>query len=147
MKVIKMWPMLTNVKKHHSFLGSVNYLSRFIPELSCLRTPLQPLVRNNTDFLWLQFHTDTFDNIKYAISEDCLLQFYDTSHPLLIECDASKKSLDCVPLQPVDKRVNNSDVLNFSDKEMEEFFSTSKTCCLFKQITFRCRDSLCQHRM
>ena len=120
-KVIKEWPRQTNVNELHSFLGSVNYLSRFIPELSCLRTPLQPLFRNNTDFLWLQSHTNAFDKIKCAISEDCLLQFYNASHPLLIQCDVSKKGLGCVLLQPVDKNITNYDISNFSDKEMESF--------------------------
>ena len=79
-----------------SFLRSVNCLSRFIPEVSCLRTLLQPLVMNNTDFLWLQSHSDAFDKIKCAISGDCLWQFYDAPHPILIECDASRKGLGCV---------------------------------------------------
>ena len=101
-KAFKEWPTLTNVKELQSFLGSVNYLSRFIPKLSCLRTPLQPFVKNNSEFLWLQTHTDVFEKIKCAISDDCFLQFYDISHPLLIECDASKNGLTCLLLQPMD---------------------------------------------
>ena len=89
--------------------------------MSCLGTPLQPLVRNNNDFLWLHSHTNAFDKIKCTISEGCLLQFYDTSHPLLIECDTSKKGLGCVLLQHVDKSITSYDISNFSDKEMEEF--------------------------
>ena len=59
--------------------------------------------------------------MKCALSEDCLLQFYNTSCPLLIECDVSKKGLGCIILQPVYKSITNYDILNFSDKEMEEF--------------------------
>ena len=52
--VIKDWPILSNVKELQSFLGSVHYLSHFVPELTSLRTPLQPLVKTNTDFIQLQ---------------------------------------------------------------------------------------------
>ena len=58
-------------------------------------------------------------NVLYL--QDCLLQFYDTSCPLLIECDALKKGLGCVLLTHVDKSVTDNDISNFSDKEIEEF--------------------------
>ena len=122
-KAIKEWPTLTNVKELQAFLGSVNYLSRFIPQLSCWRTPLQPLVRNNSEFLWLQTHTDAFEKIKCAISDDCFLQFNDVSHPLLIEWDAPKKDLVCILLQPMDKNMTNCDISYFSEKEMDEFYN------------------------
>ena len=32
-KAIKDWPILSNVKELQSFLGKVNYLSHFVPEL------------------------------------------------------------------------------------------------------------------
>ena len=57
-KAIKDWPIPSNVKELQSFLRSVNYVSLFVPELSSLRTPLQPLVKTNTDFIWLKSHTE-----------------------------------------------------------------------------------------
>ena len=42
-EVIQKWPTPTNVKELQSFLGSVNYLSKFIPYLSDFRQPLQEL--------------------------------------------------------------------------------------------------------
>ena len=99
----------------------VNYLSHFVPELSSLRTPLQPLVKTNTDFIWLKNHNEAFERIKNEISNDCLLQFYDVSLPLLIECDASKKGLGCILLQLMDRNITDQDISDFSEKEMEEF--------------------------
>ena len=99
----------------------VNYLSHFVPELSSLRTPLQPLVRTNTDFIWLKSHSEAFERIKNAISNDCLLQVYDVSHPLLIECDASKKRLACILLQPTDKNIMDQDISDFSEKGWKNF--------------------------
>ena len=108
------------MKELQSVLGSVNYLSHFVPELSNLRTPLQPLGKTNIDFIWLKSHTEAFERINDAISNDCLLQFY-ISHPLLIKCDASNKSLVCTLLQPTDKNITNQDISDFSEKEIEEF--------------------------
>ena len=71
-KGIKDWPIPSNVKELQSFLGLVNYLSHFVLELSSLRTPLQPLVKINTNFIWLKSHTEAFERIKNAISNDCL---------------------------------------------------------------------------
>ena len=46
-EVIHNWPTPTNMSELLSFLGSVNYLSRFIPELSRLRKPLQALKKKD----------------------------------------------------------------------------------------------------
>ena len=120
-KAIKDWPISSNVKEVQSILGLVNYLSCFVPELSTLRTSLQPLVKTNTDFIWLKIHTAAFERIKNVISNDFLLQFSDVSHPLLIQCDASKKGLGHILFQPTDRNVTNQDISDFSKKEMEEF--------------------------
>ena len=85
---IKSWPILTNLTELNSFLGSVNYLSRFITEISALQQPLQSLGKENTEYIWLPYHPDAFEKIK-----DAVLQFYDVSKPLFIECNALKKAL------------------------------------------------------
>ena len=59
-------------------------------------------------------HTDTFQKIKDAISQDCLLQFYDMSKPLFTEYDASKKGLGCILLQPVSE-VDEKNIVNTSN--------------------------------
>ena len=47
-KVIQDWPVPTNIKELQSFLGSVNYLSKFIPYLSTHRKPLQDLLKHSS---------------------------------------------------------------------------------------------------
>ena len=39
----------------------------------------------------------------------------------MIDCDASKKGLGCILLQPIDKNITDLDISDFSEKEMEEF--------------------------
>ena len=55
------------------------------------------------------------------MSNDCLLQFYDILHPILIECDASQKGLGCILFQSRDKNITDQDISDFSEKEMDEF--------------------------
>ena len=66
-KVIQDWPVLTNIKELQSFLGSVNYLSKFIPYLSTHRKPLQNLLKHSSvdaEILWLDTHTEAFNKLK-----------------------------------------------------------------------------------
>ena len=74
-KVIQDWPVLTNIKELQSFLGSANYLSKFILYLSAHRKPLQDLLKQSSvdaEFLWLDTHTESFNKL------DCHMQGYHT---------------------------------------------------------------------
>ena len=101
-ETIKKWPIPQNVTELQSFLGSVNYLSHFIPGLSQLRKPLQALIKKNSEYVWTDVHDNVFQDLKDMVSEDCLIQFYGPHKPLFIECDASKQGIGCMMLQPDD---------------------------------------------
>ena len=98
-ELIQLWPTLTNHKELQSFLGTVNYLSRFLVFLSDLRAPLQSLFKKDTEFVWTSVHQNTFDQIKLHVSNDVKLQFYDCSKLLYIEVNMSKKGIGTVMLQ------------------------------------------------
>ena len=101
-EAIHNWSTPTNVSELLSFLGSVNYLSQFIPELSRLGKPLQALVKKDSEFIWTVEHDRAFAEVKLTVSKDCLIWFYDPQKLLYIECDASKQGIGCVLLQPAD---------------------------------------------
>ena len=96
---IKNWPIPTNVKELQSFLGAVNFLGKFIQDLSSLRSSLQSLIKKDTDYVWTANHTNAFNNIKQAICEETLLAYYDKDKPVFIEVDASGQGLGAVLLQ------------------------------------------------
>ena len=98
-QLIKDWPVPTNHKELQSFLGTVNYLSRFLAFLSDLCAPLQSLLKKDTQFAWTSVHQHAFDQIKLHVSNDVKLQFYDANRPLYIEVDTSKKGIGMVMLQ------------------------------------------------
>ena len=106
--VIKQWPTPPNVTELQSFLGSVNYLCKFIPYLSDLRQPLQGLLKSNSEFIWTQVYDKVFENLKQAICKDITLQFFDSDLPLYIEADTSQKGIRAVMLQPDKSHKNTS---------------------------------------
>ena len=99
-EAIQDWPIPEDRQQLQSFLGSVNYLSRFIAGLSDLRKPLQSLISTDTPFIWTETHTQAFNRLKSKISNDCLIHFYDTKKPVFIECDSSGVGIGAVLLQP-----------------------------------------------
>ena len=105
-ELIQQWPTPTNHKELQSFLGTVNYLSRFLAFLSDLHAPLQSLLKKDAEFTWTPVHQHAFDQIKLHVSNDIKLQFYDSDKPLYIEVDTSKKGIGAVMLQQ-DKIVRN----------------------------------------
>ena len=105
-QVIQNWPQPKNVKELQSFLGSVNYLAKFI-HLSSFRKPLQDLLKSSNEFVWLKVHDEAFKTLKNAIMKDVMLKYFDSNLPIYIETDASKKGIGVVMLQP-DNSVENT---------------------------------------
>ena len=98
-QAIKDWPVPNCLKDLQSFLGAVNFLSKFIPKLSKLRLPLQGLCKKDVDFMWSETHREAFNTIKDAICEEALLSYYDKDKPIFIEVNASGQGLGAVLLQ------------------------------------------------
>lgn len=82
-----------------SFLGCLNFMSKFSPELSVLVKPLRQLTSANAEFVWTPNHTDVFEKAKRIIKKDCALQYYRPEKKLYIESDASKIGLGAALLQ------------------------------------------------
>ena len=99
------------MKELQSFLGTVNYLSRFLPFLS---DPLQNLLKKDSEFIWTNVHQHMFDHLKLHVSNDVKLNFYDSSKPFYIEVDTSKKGVGAVMLQEdcIVKNTSKSDIPN-----------------------------------
>ena len=66
-KLILHWPVPDNQKELQQFMGSVNYLLKFLAFLSDLHAPLQPLLKKDSDFIWTDTHTIAFNRIKQHV--------------------------------------------------------------------------------
>ncbi|XP_021374310.1 uncharacterized protein K02A2.6-like [Mizuhopecten yessoensis] len=81
------------------FLGLVQYLSKFVPNLSQVDAPLRVLLKSDTEFQWNHEQNESFIKLKQICSEPPVLAFYNVRKPVEIECDASKDGLGAVLIQ------------------------------------------------
>jgi hypothetical protein len=86
-------------KELHTFLGMVNYLAPFMPNLASHTAPLSEVLRDNVDYQWSPSHTRAFDILKRQISTETTLSYYDRSKVVVLQVDASSKGLGAVLLQ------------------------------------------------
>ena len=89
-------PPPKNVKELQSFLGMVNYYSRFLPGRAHVLSPLFCLLKKNARWAWGAREQAAFDECKRLLSSDCLLTHYDPDVPLILTCDASSKGIGAV---------------------------------------------------
>ena len=82
-----------------SFCGSVQYLSKFIPNLSEEATVLRQLTKKDTPWEWTESHEICFERIKELVANATLLTYYDPNKELTIQSDASDHGLGSVLIQ------------------------------------------------
>ena len=54
----------------------VNYLARFLPQLSDTMAPLRALLKNDVDWDWNATHDKAFEHIKQLLTEAPVLAYY-----------------------------------------------------------------------
>ena len=77
------------VKELQSFIGGINYYSRFIQNMATIAKPLYRLIEKETAWRWTSEEQSAFDELKLIISESPVLCLYELSLPLILACDAS----------------------------------------------------------
>lgn len=80
-------------------LGTINYLAKFIPNMSKVTQPIRTLLRKDITFHWERPQEDAFKDIKKILSEAPILTFFDVKKPVVVSVDASKFGLGAVILQ------------------------------------------------
>lgn len=90
-----------------SFLGLVNYLGKFIPDLATLTTPLRELLRKDARFQWNKEQKQAFCKIKAILANPSNLGYYSPLDKTILIADASPTGLGAVLIQEKDgqKRV------------------------------------------
>ena len=82
-----------------TFLGMVQFLSRFVPNLASIAASLWALTKKTSEFVWSPEHQSAVDRIKKAILAPTSLQYFDSTQPVTIQVDASQRGLGAVLLQ------------------------------------------------
>lgn len=86
-------------KDLQTFMGFIQYLSKFMPHLSTVSAPLKTLLEKNTAWHWDKEKEKSFLKLKDMATNASILQYYDPSKPLSRSVDASSKGLGAVLIQ------------------------------------------------
>ena len=81
------------LNKLRSFLGSVHYIGKFIPNLAQISHPLRPLLKKSSKFLWTAEHENCFTEIKNRIANATANSHYNPQLETRVKCDASRSGL------------------------------------------------------
>ncbi|XP_045778211.1 uncharacterized protein K02A2.6-like [Maniola jurtina] len=92
-------PPPTNVTQLRSFMGLVNFYSKFCSNMSDILKPMYNLLKKNVKWNWDKKCTNAFHKIKKVLSSSPVLAHYDASLPLILAVDSSPYGLGAVLLQ------------------------------------------------
>ena len=98
-EAIQSFPPPTCQKDVSSFLGMVNYLARFIPNLASETAPLRKLLRKDTPWRWTEEENKTFESLKNLVTSDLVVAHYDSKLPTSLIVDASPEGLGAILTQ------------------------------------------------
>ena len=80
-------------------LGTVQYLSHFLPKLSDVAKPLRQLTEKEVVFTWQQQQEEALNTIKHLLTSSPVLKYYNVDEDVTLQCDASDKGLGAALLQ------------------------------------------------
>ncbi|KAI0981325.1 hypothetical protein GJ496_001691 [Pomphorhynchus laevis] len=96
---IRMCPTPRSKTELRTFLGSVNYLSKFIPELQAKCAVLYQLCGKNNIWKWTAEHDTAFEVVKEAMLNARVLQPFNIAAEVHIASDTSESGLSAVMFQ------------------------------------------------
>ena len=89
-------PVPSDAQGVRRFLGLVQYVSKFIPNLADVSEPLRILTKNDVVWHWDKPQVESFTKLKNVLTCSPVLQIYDLRKEVTISVDASSKGLGAV---------------------------------------------------
>ena len=86
-------------KDPSSFMGAINQMNKFVPNLANLCAPLRPLLKRDQEWNWRDEHEIAFKTIKEAFKKMTEPKHFKRNQELRLFRDSSKEVLGAV-LQP-----------------------------------------------
>ncbi|CAI7805009.1 unnamed protein product [Closterium sp. NIES-54] len=86
---IQAWHAPTNLTELQSFLGFVNYVRRFVPDMAKLTAPLTDLLRKGVEYTWGEKEQTAFSALKNILCSPPVLRIADPHRSLELITDAS----------------------------------------------------------
>lgn len=88
-----------NVSELQRFMGIVNQLGKFSPNIAELLKPLRELLSKQNSWTWGNSQTDAFNKIKAELTSSPILAWYNPTAETKLVVDASAYGLGAVLLQ------------------------------------------------
>ena len=93
----------TNKVELQRFMGMINYVGRFIPDLSTRTASLRSLLTLKSVWQWQDQQESEWIQLKETLTKEPVLKFFDPGRHIKISADASKSGLGGVLLQKYDE--------------------------------------------
>ena len=98
-KAISEYPAPTSIDELRRFLGMINYLARFLPNVTDVLYPLHNLLKKDIQWQWTNSQEMAFKKVKDMLIKSPVLAFYSPDKELILENDASEYGLGSALLQ------------------------------------------------
>ena len=133
-------PEPESVEDVKRFLGMVNYIAKFVPNLSSKTEPMRKLLEKDIAWHWHEQQQESFALVKEAICEATCLQYYDPDKPVVLSVDACSTGLGACLRQddrPVayGSRTLNKPERNYAQIE-KEMLAIAFGCTRFHQYLY-----------
>ena len=93
---VALMPAPSNVNGLRSFLGSLQFYSKFLPNLSTITEPLHQLTRKKVPWKWESAQQTSFEQLKEMLSADTMLAHFNPELKIGVSCDASETGIGAV---------------------------------------------------
>ena len=97
----------TSMKALQRYLGTINFLAKYVYGMQPILQPLYNLLHKENDFKWTKEHQKIFEQMKKTITHNLELTIPDTTKPFYIITDASNTGIGAALLQqhPTEKKM------------------------------------------
>ena len=86
----------SNVSKLRSYLGMLNYYSKFLSQMATVLAPLHRLLHKGAKWSWGPDQQNAFRETKLRLCSAPILMHYDPELPVQVSCDASPYGVGAV---------------------------------------------------
>lgn len=122
------------------FMGMVQYLSKFIPNLSDVSAPLRKLLEGDVEWHWETLQQQSFEHLKKLVSKAPVLKYYDVNKDVTLSVNASSEGQGAVIMQEAQPVAYGSRSLTDTQKRYaqieKELLAIVYGCEKFKQYLY-----------